>query len=152
MKPLSIGGDRNARVLREHHHKQFVERVRSGLATPLDRFGKPLTVGDLVLWHPTMDPCCQIVGIEALPLDKQPPGHTGVTLILQTVVKEAVNIEHPAIFFAQVGHVEQPATDTPAAADGAPAAEPPAPAAPLEAAPRPSPTVPPTEPADDSID
>lgn len=108
-RPPSLSGDRNVRVLRAHAHEQFVERVRAGLVKPQDRFSKPLEVGDLVLWHPTMDPCCQILSIEALPLDRQPPeGSAGVMLMMGITVNEAVDIRQPAIFFAKVGHVEAP--------------------------------------------
>ncbi len=53
-----------------------------------------------------MDPCCQILTIEALPLERQPAESAGVYLTLGISVREAVDIQQPAIFFAKVGHVE----------------------------------------------
>ncbi len=124
--PPSGSGDRNIRVLRAHHHTQFVERVRAGLVQPQDRFGKLLEVGDLIMWHPSFDPCCQIIDIEACPLNRQHPEEsTGVYLTLGIQVREAVDVRHPAVMFAKVGHVEAPTLPAGSSNSDAPSDAPP---------------------------
>lgn len=115
-RPLSIGGDRNARVLREHHHKQFVERVTTGLVQPQDRYAKPLSVGDLVQWQPAFQPVAQIVEINVMPLGAQPPeGSCRVEVVLSLSAPVALDVTQPAPILVRVKEADIAAEEQPEA-------------------------------------
>lgn len=114
-----IGGDRNAKALRVHHHKQFVERVAQGLVAPHDRFDEPITVGDLLLWHPTIHPVGQVMALEPLPLEHQPPeGSIAVRIILAITAPVTAAVGRPMVYLTRKGHVEQAAEQPPPAGEG----------------------------------
>ncbi len=150
--PSIVGGDRNVRVLRQHQHTQFVERVRAGLVTAQDRFSKPLSVGDLIMWHPQIDVACTVVSIEAAPLAEQlPEESTRVLLTLAVSVREPLDVRGPAVYFAQISAGEAPAADTGPQADAQPESAPETPQ-PLSGDPEPAPPAETAEPSDDHTD
>lgn len=117
-RPHLIMGDRNQRALREHQHTQFIERVASGLAQPHDRFDEPITIGDLLIWHPTIHPVGQVMAFEPLPLAHQPPeASVAVRIVLAITVPVPAAVGQPVVYLAKKGHVEQ--------VDEAPPADPP---------------------------
>ncbi len=122
-RPHLIGGDRNQRALREHQHRQFVERVAASLTAPHDRFGEAITVGDLLVWHPPIHPVGQVVALEVLPLEQQPPeASIAVRIVLAFTVPITAAVERPEVSLLKKGHVAQEG-ETPTPDDSPPAPE-----------------------------
>ncbi len=97
--PSVVTGDRNVRALREHQHTQFVERVRAGLAQPLDRFRDPIGIGDLVLLTPELLPLTgEVHSIEAVALAQQPPDASAFVQVMLTFsVPAGGHVEYPML-------------------------------------------------------
>jgi len=115
--------DRNAHAREEFQQAQqrraFAAAVSQGQAAALDRLGRPVRQGDLVLWHPPDDLIFEVLGV-SVPLDpRMPPGV--LTMTLGVTVPVNVQANTPVRPLLHVGRV--PAEAEAAPAEAAPTTE-----------------------------
>lgn len=85
-------------------------------APPRDRFGKPLKVGDLVLYRPPMDLVFQVVGLDRAsrlgnPGDPVPPGDPMLMILEIQVPIQTPGGGQPMQNIVTIGYMARPAGD-----------------------------------------
>lgn len=94
--------DRNEKARAEFAAKQFENGVRDGKITIHDRFGNPLQVGSLAVWHPPYDLVWQVKEITPSLDPNQPPA-----------IKVSLIAEVPAQFRAGIKAMDLIVVNTP---------------------------------------
>ena len=88
--------------------RAFAADFAAGKVPVKDRFGRPVTEGSLIVWHPPQDLVYQVEKVEPILDPNQPPGYVRVTVTLQAPVTWPAGQSAPdiiAVGNAKDGHV-----------------------------------------------
>lgn len=105
-----MGIDRNERARQQFREAQqrrdVAQQLANGDAHVLDRFGKPITPGALVLWRAPFDMVCEVTAVTPVLDPRFPPGLVQLVVTMTAPVQAAMGA--PQMGLVVVGYQHEP--------------------------------------------